>query len=209
MSTSTPGVPGLLDSAVLGTVHMHIKTGVSTDIMELVVTSFTEEEILSAKTELIEFIGMVVPGGHKDTAERSAAYLYAKELVVLVHELDKDNRMPKVVVSSDKLARVPLGKKGVSPTEAVPISARMNELEDTVKKLCDSFDKFKNENQAPKVAERTFADITTGNLGAVDRRRPNQGMTGGPRQGAVPAIQVNGQGGQGNHHGDCLGHSDH
>ena len=223
MSTSTPGVPGLLDSAVLGTVHMHIKTGVSTDIIDLVVTSFTEEEILGAKTELIEFIGMVmvVPGGHKDTAERSAAYLYAKELVVLVHELDKDNRMPKVVVSSDQLNRIPLGKKGLSPAEAVPISTRMNDLEDTVQKLCQSFEKFKNENQAPKVCDRTFADIATGNLGAVQRSRANQGKNGGPRQGVVPPIQVTGpppgtwaaemagQAGQGYYQGGHLGRGLH
>ena len=135
MATNTPGGPGgpgVLDCVVLGTVHMHIKTGVSEDIIELVVNSFTEEEILSAKTELIEVVGMLVPGGHKDTAERTAAYLYAKELVELVHELDKDNRMPKVVVSSDQLNRLPLGKKGISPAETVPISGRMDDLEHSV-----------------------------------------------------------------------------
>ena len=103
------GVPGagLLDSFVPGTVHMNIKKGVSPEIIDLLVSSFTEEEILGAKTELIEFMGMGVPGGHHDTAERTAAYLYARELITLVYELDKENRMPKVVVSSDKLVRVP------------------------------------------------------------------------------------------------------
>ena len=99
---------------------------------------------MNAKTELIDFIGMGIPGGHKDTAERTAAYLYAKELVELVSELDKGNRMPKIVVSSVQLARVPLGKKGLSPADAVPISSRMNDLQDTVKKLCESFDKFRS-----------------------------------------------------------------
>ena len=201
MATNTPGVPGVLDSAVLGTVHMHIKTGVSTDIIELVVTSFTEEEILNAKTELIDFIGMGIPGGHKDTAERTAAYLYAKELVELVNELDKGNRMPKVVVSSDQLGRVPLGKKGLSPADAVPISARMNNLEDTVKKLCESFDKFRSENnKASKAVEKTFADIANGGLGAVQKNRANQGMNGGARQGGPPNIHVTGppQNGYGN-----------
>ena len=125
MATNTPGI---IDSVVLGTVHMHTKRGAAIDIIELVVSSFTEEEILTAKTELIEHVGMVVPGGHNDTAERTAAWLYAKELVALVSELDKSKRLPKVVVSSDQLVRIPIGKMGLSPSEAVPISSRMNEL---------------------------------------------------------------------------------
>ena len=92
-------------------------------------SSVNEKEILGAKTELIEFMGMGVPGGHHDTAERTAAYLYARELIKLVYELDKDNRMPKVVVSSDQLAKVPFGKIGMTAGEAVPIGARMNDLE--------------------------------------------------------------------------------
>ena len=125
---------------------MNIKNGASSDIIDLVVESFTEEEILAAKTELIEFVGMLVPSGHRDTAERTAAYLYAKELIALVEELDKGNRLPKIVVCSDQLVRIPLGKKGLSPSDTVPISARMNDLEETVKKLCNSFDKFRSDN---------------------------------------------------------------
>ena len=181
-ATNTPGTPGVLDCVVLGTIHMHVKTGVPNDIIELVVNSFTEEEILSAKTELIEFMGMGIQSEHNDTAERTAAFLYAKELLTLVSELDKSNRMPKVVVSSDQLARVPIGKKGLSPVESVPISARMNDLEDTVKKLCESFDRFKTDNQAAKVVEKTFADIASARLGAVPRRpgTPNIHVTGPP-----------------------------
>ena len=62
---------------------------------------------------------MVVPGGHNDTAKRTAAFLYAKEWTALVGELDKSKRLPKIIVSSDQLARVPLGKQGLSPNEAV------------------------------------------------------------------------------------------
>ena len=93
---------------------------------------------------------MPVPPGHRDTAERSAASLYAKELVALVQELDKSDKLPKLVVSSDQLYRVPMGKRGLSSSDVVPISARMNDLEGIVKKLCKSFEKFKCENQAAK-----------------------------------------------------------
>ena len=191
MATNTPGTQGFIDSVLLGTVHMNIKNGATSDIIDTVVASFTEAEILSAKTELIQFLGMVVPSGHNDTAERTAAFLYTKELVSLVQELDKDNRMPRVVVSSDQLNRIPLGKKGLSPTEAVPISARMNDLEDTVRKLCESFDKFNSDNRAAVPPAVTFAHVARANhLGAV-QRRPAHTMAGGPRQG-VPIVAVTG-----------------
>ena len=180
MAVNTPG--DSLECVVVATVHMNIKTGVSTEIIELIVTSFTEKEILDAKTELLKKMGMDVPGGHRDTRERTAAYLYAKELVVLVHELDNASRLPKVVVSSDQLGRIPLGKKGISPAESVPISARMNDLENTVKKLCESFDKFRSESQ-PKVVEKTFADIAAMKVGTGSRYR-------GQGYGGVPTLQV-------------------
>ena len=167
---ATSGGGDSLESVVVASVHMNIKTGVSTEIIELIVTSFTEKEILDAKTELLNKMGMNVPGGHRDTSERTAAYLYAKELVALVHELDNADRLPKVVVSSDQLGRVPLGKKGLSPAESIPISARMNDLENTVKKLCESFEKFRSESQ-PKVVEKTFADIAAGDVGTGSRYR--------------------------------------
>ena len=118
MATNAPGQPGVIDSVVLGTVTCHIKKGVVSDIVDLVVTSFTQDEISNAKSELIELMGMATQGGHIDTAERTAASLYAKELVTRVSELDKDNRMP------DQLGGIPLGKKGLSPSEAVTISIK-------------------------------------------------------------------------------------
>ena len=156
---------------------MHVKRDLASDAVDLIVTSFTEEDILAAKTELIELVGMMVPGGHIDTAERSAGFLYARELVTLVEELDKENRMPRVVVSSDQLARIPFGKKGLSPSDAVPISSRMNDLEDTVKKLCESFDKFKSENKPPAAS---FANAASRHLGAIPKNMQGTGVQGSP-----------------------------
>ena len=73
MAINTPGDPGILENVVVASVHMYVKIGVSADAVEIIVTSFTEKEILDAKTELIELLGMAKQGGHKDTAERSAA----------------------------------------------------------------------------------------------------------------------------------------
>ena len=106
---------------------------------------------------------MTVPPGHRYTADRSAAFLYAKELIALVRELNKENKLPKLVVSSENLSKVPVGKIGLAPGEVVPLSARINDLESNVKKLCDSFEKFKCDNQtSSKANEITFANIAAG-----------------------------------------------
>ena len=58
----------------------------------------------------------------------------------------------------------------------------MNDLENTVKKLCESFEKFRSESQ-PKVVEKTFADIAAGNVGTGSRYR-------GSGNGNIPTLQV-------------------
>ena len=91
----------------------------------------------------------------------------------------------------------------------------MNDLEDTVKKLCESFDKFRSENKASKAVEKTFADIANSGLGAVQRNRANQVMNGPPNihvtgpplngYGNSWAAEMNGQPGQGFSQGGHLG----
>ena len=59
-------------------------------------------------------------------------------------------KMLKVVVASGQLGRVTLGKKGLSPADTVPISTRMNDLENTVKNLCESFEKFRKSDKTKR-----------------------------------------------------------
>ena len=188
MAAGSAPTLGILDNVVIASAHMYTMTGNRSDIIDMIVTSFKEDEIKSAKTELIEFVGMNLSNaGHRDTAERSAAYLYAKELVALVYELDKENRMPKVVVSSDMLYKVPFGKKGLSPSEVVPISARMNNIEEMVKKLSDSFTKFQKDYQGSKTAEKSFADVAAGGVAGI---RPRGHAAASDRRTATPTVHV-------------------
>ena len=79
--------------------------------------------------------GHPLPGGHQTTMERTAVSLYAKELTDLVWKLDKEKAMPKVVVSSHLLSKIPIGKAGLRPSEVVPLGTRMDSLEKVVEKL--------------------------------------------------------------------------
>ena len=76
-----------------------------------------------------------------------------------------------------------MGKKGLSPIDAVSISARMNDLEDTLKKLCESFDKFKSDNQPTPAT--SFANVASHPLGAVQRTLQGQNVAGITRQGPL------------------------
>ena len=151
-----------IDNVVLGTVHMHVKRGVMKEIADLVCST----------------------GGHVDTVERTAASLYAKELVELVSRLNKDGKMPKIVVCSDQLARIPVGKSSLATADVVPISSRMSDLENIVNKLNDSFEKFKTEGMRPSFANvlgRTRLNSTQGRgVGGV-------GAAGGGAAAATPS----------------------
>ena len=177
-----------IDNVVLGTVHMHVKKGVMKEIADLVCTTFTAEEILTAKTQLINELSMAAQGGHHDTVERTAASLYAKELVELVSSLDKEGKMPKIVVSSDQLARIPIGKGSLATGDVVPLSSRMVDLENIVTKLSDSFEKFRQESTRPTTfgAARARLNSTQGIGGAASGGAAGVGAVGVPGHGGAP-----------------------
>ena len=99
-----------LEDVVLGVVHMHILRGVKNEIVDMITDKFKEEEIQEARDMLTEQVQVEKMGGHKTTDNRSAAKVYAQELVELVSQLDKEGKMPKIVVSSDQLPGYRLGR---------------------------------------------------------------------------------------------------
>ena len=98
--------------------------------------------------------------------ERTAASLYAKELVEMLSALDKEGKMPKIVVSSDQLARIPIGKGSLAPGDVVPISSRMGDLENIVIKLSQSFEQFKKDSLRPSFGGARARINSTGPMGA-------------------------------------------
>ena len=132
---------------------------------------------------------------------RTAAKVYAHEVVELVYDLDKEGKMPKIVVASEQLAKVTLVKGALKPSDVAPINARMEDLENIVKKLADSFDNFKKD--AEKNTRPTFANIAgAGGAAGLAAQAAGPG-SGEPGHGqGVPTIEVGGHGGgRGQGHG--------
>ena len=158
--------PGFIDNVVIGTVHMHVLRGVKGDVTDLIQTSFTEKEVYDALSELHAFIDFDAPGGHHTTMERTAVSLYSKELVELVWKLDKEKVMPRVVVSSHLLVKIPIGKSGLRPSDVVPLSSRMDSLEKVVEKLSLSLitftDKMSSVHPSGGAVKATFVGAAGG-----------------------------------------------
>ena len=89
---------------------------------------------------LAEAVGHPKPGGHRDTAARSAGDLYAAELYDLMTVLVANNHLPKIVVGSMNLNLVPVASlttRGRFRLSAVSCSAAKAQLLYTISSYLD------------------------------------------------------------------------
>ena len=169
---------------MLGVVHMHVLRGVKDEVGDLITGNFKEDDIREARDQLLQAAQCSQKGGHKDTENRTAAKVYAQEVIDLVYQLDKDGKMPKIVVAAEHLAKVALVKGALKPGDAAPITARMEDLESVVLKLAASFETFKRESTArPSFASVAGVGGGGGGNGGVGHGQ-GHGNGRGPGQGA-------------------------
>ena len=71
---------GYLESTVLATVHMWALKHNEDEIVGHILRNFLGTDVFQAMCELRTSVGMEKPGGHRNTADRSAAELYASEV---------------------------------------------------------------------------------------------------------------------------------
>ena len=180
---------------------MHVLRGVKDDLNSLITDNFKEDEIREARDQLIEMVHCDQRGGHTDTENRTAAKVYAQEVTDLVYQLDKDGKMPKIVVAAENLAKVTLVKGALKPSDTAPISARMEDLESIVKKLAESFETFRKDSTSTRPSFATVAGVGTGRAGPPGQTGASVGQMMGRVQGAP-------QGNGGRHgHGKDVCHS--
>ena len=165
---------------------MHVLRDVIADVIDLIQTIFTEKEVFDALSELHGFMNYDAPGGHNNTMERTALSLYAKELTDLVWKLDSEKALPRVVVSSHLVSKIPVGKSGLRPSDVVPISTRMDSLEKVVEKLSLSLVTFTD-----KMAAGQPLQCNSFNVGVAGNVRKSQGAdNGNVAGGAAPTVSL-------------------
>ena len=97
-----------LESIVLATVHMWTLCQHKTLTVPMILRHFVAADVFNSMCELCVSIGADKPGGHRDTADRSAGELYAGELYDMIVTLAASKSLPKIVVSSLALPMVPM-----------------------------------------------------------------------------------------------------
>ena len=128
--------PGVIESLVLGTVHMWHSRHNKKEIVELVLQHFVADEVYKAIVELSEAAELGEPKRHNNSATRTAGEAYAPELYDMVDKLSKSGNLPKIVVPSIQLAQVPLAT--LRPNDEIAVGARLDSLEKSVKLLTET-----------------------------------------------------------------------
>ena len=110
------------------------------------------------------------PIQHKNSALRSAGEANAVDLLNNLDMLDSEKRAPRYLVPSEDLGSVPLGALAVR--DEVSVSARLESLEETMRKVCLALEKVQSsspfqaparpDTAVPNSGPATFASIAAG-----------------------------------------------
>ena len=152
-----PPLPeGYLDNVVLATIHCHVLRNVRLEIPDLIGNNFSEEKIKEARDMLVMFMKKPAMKGHNTTIGRTAAVAFAEDIVKLMGISDSQGILPVFMVSSDQLLQVPIARDALKPSDVVPISARMCDLENSLKVLTSSVESLKKDTEKNRKAEETL-----------------------------------------------------
>ena len=166
---------GYLESSVLATIHMWMLKHNKDEIVGHIVRNFLATDVHLAMCELNTSVGKEKPPGHRDTAGRSAAELYASELCDMMSELTSANKLPKIVVSSMCLGMVPVAV--LKTSDEMSVNARLESMEVGMKKVTDALVKLTAE-QARKQPTFTGGPSQVGHLGGQQTPQLGSAETG-------------------------------
>ena len=78
---------------------------------------------------------------HRDTKKHAAVKLWSEELYDILVKADNEDKLPEIVVSSKYIQKVPVAMLS-SANEVVPLSTRIEIMENQMKELLGSVTKF-------------------------------------------------------------------
>ena len=179
----------VIEDWVLSTVHMWILKFNKEGAQRLLVEKISSEKVYEAHVKLSEEVMIQKPVKHRDNSSGPGEQQIARDLINAVYDLDQMEACPRYIVGSRELAQIPFTSSSLA--EPVALGSRMEELENTVNKLVNSFETFKNNVQVttttPAVVP-TFASVaaaTIGNKSSHDQGQvdgqPGQILGGGTR----------------------------
>ena len=131
---------GFLESTVLATVHMWTLKHNKEEIVGHIIRNFLGTDVYQAMCELRTSFGQDKPSGHRNSAGRTAAELYASELCDMIVELSTAKKLPNIVMPSLCLSLVPVAV--LKTNDEINISARLESMDIGMKKLTEAMVKI-------------------------------------------------------------------
>ena len=144
-----PVTQPVLEDPLLAVANWWVGRHSRVEVLDLLTRHFLPVDMLMAHQELARVCQMDPPGIHKSSANRPAADAYAIDLYNNLFQLSHEKRLPRLMVCSDNLGKVPLGALSISDERSV--SARLERLEESVLKVTSVMEKVCN-NMTPNVA---------------------------------------------------------
>ena len=108
-------------------------------MLVLIARHYKPDLVFQAHQLLDQVCQLLDPKVHKNSVLRSAGEAYAVDLLNTMDMLINEKRAPRYLIPSEQLGKVPLG--ALSIRDEVSVSARLESLEENLRKVCTLFEK--------------------------------------------------------------------
>ena len=127
-----PGPP-LLENLPLAVASWWVGRHSRSEVLDLMTRHYLPVDLFEAHLELARVCQLEPPGRRQNSTTRSAGEAYAIDLYNNLYKLSSEKKLPRLVLCSDDLGKVPLGALHISDERSV--NARLESLEESIKKV--------------------------------------------------------------------------
>ena len=174
-----------VENSLLGITNWWFNKHTRAEVLVLVTRHFKPDEILKANQILATACNLQAPVQHKNSPLRSAGEANAVDLIDNLGTLVEGNRIPRFLIPSDELGILPLGALAIR--DEVSVSARLEYLEESLKKVCSVLEKVQS---SPPPAISRLEALEENLRKAIASAQPQQPSFAAVASGHTPAIML-------------------
>ena len=140
----------VLEDMLLAVTSWWVGRYTRTEALDLMTRHYMPLDMYVANQALAEACHLTPPGTHRNSINRTAGESYAIDLFNNLYQLGQEKKLPRLVLCSDDLGKVPLGALNVK--DEISVSARLETLETSVSKITSVVENMTAVLAAPSVA---------------------------------------------------------
>ena len=129
-----------LENLVLAVTSWWVGKFTRMEALDLMTRHYLPADLYVANQNLAQACGLTSPGIHRNSINRSAGESYAIDLYNNLYQLSQEKKLPRLLVCSDDLGKVPFGALTVSDERSA--SARLETLENSICKITTAVEKM-------------------------------------------------------------------